>query len=135
MSLDEENGDHEVDPWWYDDELLEIRREEQFYDLMEQQKRERQLLITRLDKQNSWNLVADFLAMQDENRPVENEDEMDQEFNEFLRYKLQLPGNIKAYLLYQFLLVRDFGICSCIVASLYMITGLVMKFVPYLTHR
>lgn len=82
-----------------------MRREEQLYDLMEQQRRERQLLIAKLDDQNSWNLVADFLAMQGENRTVGKEDEMDQGFEEFLRYKLQLPGNIKAYLLYQFLLV------------------------------
>jgi hypothetical protein len=136
MSLDDESTDQDVDPWWENDELLEIRREEQFYDLMEQQKRERQVLIAKLDKQNSWNLVAEFIAMRErENgRPVSKEDDMDQEWNEFLLYKLRLPANVKAYLLYQFLLVRDFGVCACIVASLYTITGLVIKFVPYLTH-
>ena len=64
---------------------MEMRREEQLYDLMEQQRRERQLLIAKLDDQNSWNLVADFLAMQGENRTVGKEDEMDQGFEEFLR--------------------------------------------------
>jgi len=97
-------GRRNCDPWWENDELLEIRREEQFYDLMEQQKRERQVLIAKLDKQNSWNLVAEFIAMreQENGRPVSKEDDMDQEWNEFLLYKLRLPANVKAYLLYQF---------------------------------
>jgi hypothetical protein len=136
MSLDDDCRDQDVDPWWEDDELLEIRREEQYLDLVEQQARDRRVLIAKLDKQNSWTLVAEFIAMteRENGRPVSKEDYMDQEWNEFMDYQLRLPGNPKAYLLYQFLLVRDLGVCSCIVASLFTITGFVVKFLRYLTH-
>ena len=136
MSLEDENRDRDDDLGWIDEEVWAIKREEQFRDLIDQQKHRRRILIGKVDETNSWYLVAKLLdAREYENGQTSIRDqEVNQDFYESLVFRLRLPGDLKGYLLYQFLLVRDFGVCACIVACLYAITGLVIKFVPYLTH-
>jgi hypothetical protein len=136
MSLDDENWDRAVDPWWDDDEYLEIKREQQLLDLIEEDRRSRHFLIRKLDDENSWELVSKFLATQaeDDHWTLTKEEEMEQQWKDVLFYKLRLTDNLKEYLLYQFILVRDFGICVGIFATLIELMRFVSKFVPNLTH-